>query len=149
MILWRVAVVLLASLLLACQRVDLDRGDLVGIWKLSDRSVTLVPPAGSSEDPRLELKSDGTFRAVALPTVIFSMLKGVDTTPGLGGSGMWNLDRLSGDTRVSLHLRSVEGVGEVSVATQLFVSLTWEPLKLLYYLDDPDSGRRLEFERSP
>lgn len=134
---------------LGCERAELPSSALEGTWSLAESSRHFLPSELQGAKSLLVLESDGTFRASAFPGVSFFLRQ--DTGIQLvNGSGSWRPSVQGGHRGIDLIFDQIEGVGpqDVPYGTWLGLSEAWTPLRLFYFEGDPDSGRRIEFERT-
>jgi hypothetical protein len=125
-----------------------------GTWTISRNSQQLFPADFDVTSATLVFKSDGTFSASGLPQeVVFIHATGSDAVARFNGSGRWVLlERLgfSDATGFMLEFQAIQGLGKYKLpfSTMLFsVSKTEGIVKIYYFHDDPDLGRRVEFEK--
>lgn len=128
--------------------------ELPGTWTISRNSQHLFPADFDVTSATLVFKSDGTFSATGLPQeVVFMHATGSDAVARINGSGRWVLlERLgfSDATGFMLEFKAIQGLGKYKLpfSTMLFsVSKTEGIVKICYFHDDPDLGRRVEFEK--
>jgi hypothetical protein len=128
--------------------------ELPGTWTISRNSQHLFPADFDVTSATLVFKSDGTFAASGLPQeIVLIHATGNDAIARISGSGRWVvLERLgfSDATAFMLEFKAIQGPGkyELPFSTMLFsVSKTEGIVKIYYFHDDPDLGRRVEFEK--
>jgi hypothetical protein len=128
--------------------------ELPGTWTISRNSQHLFPADFDVTSATFVFKSDGTFTASGLPQeVVLIDATGSDAVARINGSGRWVLlERLgfSDATGFMLEFKAIQGPGKYKLpfSTMLFsVSETEGIVKISYFRDDPDLGRRIEFEK--
>jgi hypothetical protein len=129
-------------------------GELPGIWTISRNSQHLFPQDFDVSSATLVLKSDGTFTATALPQeIVLIHAAGSDAIARINGSGRWVvLERLglSDATGFMLEFKAIQGPGQYTLpfSTMLFsLSKSGGIVKIYYFHDDPDLGRRVDFDK--
>jgi hypothetical protein len=122
---------------LSCGGVKPD--DVVGTWSMTEASRHYLPTEVSNSAPRLTLSPDKTFTAVEYPR---PGLRG-DAWKAYSGRGTWSIQKVSGAG--DIYLRFADEYGG-----QLWLSsFPGSPTVLYFSVGDPDSGRRVQFMRTP
>jgi hypothetical protein len=136
---------------------SIDKSQIIGIWKPSNEtSKFVILPFGDTlyltEEPLIEIKADGTFRAEHLPSVFLPFP--IDSARSISGLGTWSLiTKASSRPSVELDFAQLNDHVDRCVVN-IYISyglmdLNFGPLRLFFYVDDPDSGRRYTFEKWP
>jgi hypothetical protein len=141
------------SALAGC-RAHVSSSEIPGTWTISRSSQRLFPPEFDVSTATLILKSDETFTGTGLPQelVVFVPTPS-DAAIRINGSGRWQLLEprgLGGNTELMLEFKSIEGPGKYKLpfATMIIsADKLGGGVKLFYFHDDPDLGRRIDFER--
>jgi hypothetical protein len=128
--------------------------ELPGTWTISRSSQHLFPADFDVTSATLVFKSDGTFTASGLPQeIVLVHATGSDAVARINGSGRWVLlERLgfSDANGFMLEFKAIQGPAQYKIpfSTMIFsVSETEGVVKIQYFHDDPDLGRRVEFEK--
>jgi hypothetical protein len=128
--------------------------ELPGTWTISHNSQHLFPQDFDVSSATLVLKSDGTFTATDLPQeIVLIHATGGDTIARINGSGRWVvLERLgfSDATGFMLEFKAIEGPGQYTLPfSTMLLSLSKSAgvVKIYYFHDDPDLGRRVDFDK--
>lgn len=128
--------------------------ELPGTWTISRSSQHLFPADFDVSSATLILKSDGTFTATGLPQeLVLLNARGTDAIARINGSGRWALlerNGFSGSRGFMLEFRAIQGPGtyKLPYSTMIFsVSKTGGIAKIFYFHDDPDLGRRVDFDK--
>jgi hypothetical protein len=136
-----------------CGRI-ISPSELPGTWTMGRNSQHLFPADFDVTSATLVFKSDGTFTASGLPQkIVLIQATGSDAIERINGSGRWVLlERLgfSDATGFMLEFKAIQGPGQYKLpfSTMRFsVSKTDGIVKIYYFHDDPDLGRRVEFEK--
>jgi hypothetical protein len=119
---------------------------LTGTWLITNDSLKNVPIELRKNSARIVLNADGSFTAFDLPSEFHFSPDGHG--PG-GGKGDWKLAWQEGRLRVQLVFHEITNKGIPGpFGMPLEISRGWSSIESLYYFwGDPDSGRRVEFER--
>jgi hypothetical protein len=135
-------------------RPHISPNEIPGTWTISRSSQRLFPPEFDVSTATLVLKSDETFTATGLPQelVVFVPTPS-DAAIRINGSGRWQLLQprtLGAGTELMLEFRAIQGPGKYKLpfATMIISGeKAGGAVKLFYFHDDPDLGRRIDFER--
>jgi hypothetical protein len=153
----RRAVWMLFAMLIAAAascRNNISSSELPGTWTMNRNSQHLFPVEFDVSSTTLVLKADENFTATHLSqeVVVFVPTASDIATP-INGSGRWKLLQprsLGGGTQLMLEFKAIQGPGtyKLPFSTMIFsVDKTAGAVKLFYFHDDPDLGRRIDFEK--
>ncbi len=127
--------------------------ELVGTWRISRDSQHFFPADFDVSAATLALKSDHTFVANGLPQELVLLTpSGPDAATRINGSGRWALLGRQGFSSAQgfmLEFTSVQGPGtyRIPFGSMIFsVDRTAGAPRIFYFHDDPDLGRRINFE---
>ncbi len=134
-----------------------DKSQIIGMWMPSkETSNFVVLPFGDTlfltEEPLIEIRGDGKFRAEHLPSILLPLT--LDSARSISGFGTWSLiTKASERSSVELDFEQLNDHVDRCVVN-IYMSyglmdLNFGPLRLFFYVDDPDSGRRYTFEKLP
>ncbi len=128
--------------------------ELPGTWTISRNSQYLFPADFDVTSSTLDFKSDGTFTASGLPQeLVLFHPSARDAAVRINGSGRWVLlgrNGLSDATGLMLEFKALQGPGPYRLPFSTMVFSAGEVrggVKIYYFQDDPDLGKRVEFER--
>lgn len=137
----------------ACGRL-ISPSELPGTWTISLTSQRLFPQDFDVTSATLVFKSDGSFTASGLPQeLVLFHPSGRDAVARINGSGRWVLlgrNGFSDATGLMLEFKAVQGPGTYQLPFSTMVFSAGESrgvVKIYYFQDDPDLGKRVEFER--
>ena len=131
-----------------CQEVQTF--EVVGTWFMKDQSCEELPIEIKKSLGKLTISADGTFIANELPKREGGFYSGeyMVRWSTISGSGTWKFFSLSGRSQdLYLSFKNIDDQ-EVSYGFPLNISKKWSTIGLYYYLDDPDLGWKIEFEKS-
>ena len=142
---WMLALLLLT--MVGCGRFKVNSAEVVGTWKIKESSRRNLPTSLRNGFPEITLKPDGTFDAVDMPGLLYS----VNTSMLLdSGSGTWKLLDWNGEQDVQLGFQKITS-GSIKrplpYGTQIVASKSWSTVDLEYFVGDQDQGIRIELER--
>lgn len=137
-------------------RDNISPSELPGTWTISRTSQHLFSPEFDVSQAKLVLNSDETFTATGLPQeLILIHATNREAVARINGSGRWKLlerNGFSNTTGFMLEFKAIQGpqTYRLPFSTMIFsVDKTGDTVKLFYFHDDPDLGRRIDFEKSP
>ena len=116
--------------------------DLVGTWVMTDSSRSILPDDLKHASGKIILNANGTFSASEMPGLFYA--------PGLyaarleNGTGTWKIISEDGEERLLLNFQTIAKWNDsLPYGNDLFIGRG----NLFYFLDDPDEGRRVSFEK--
>ncbi|HKW63420.1 MAG TPA: hypothetical protein VJN89_12805 [Candidatus Acidoferrum sp.] len=114
---------------------------------MREASRQILPAKLQKASPRLVLNADGSFTASDMPALFHE--PGVRQAKLESGSGLWKLVGEGSNQEVQLDFHSITDWKEANLpyGMQLDVSRGFSTTVLFYFLDDPDEGKRVEFEK--
>jgi hypothetical protein len=128
--------------------------ELPGTWTISRNSQHLFPADFDVTSATLVFKSDGTFTASGLAEeLVLPPTIGSNAVACINGSGRWVLlgrNGFSDSKGFMLEFKSIQGPGKYKLpfSTMIFSVGKAEGIVTIYYFhDDPDLGRKVEFEK--
>ncbi len=146
---------LLAMLIFAAGcRTSISPGELLGTWTINRASQHLFPPDFDVSTATLVLSPDKTFTGTGLPQeLVVSVPTPVDAAIRINGSGRWELLQprsLGAPTQLMLEFKTIQGPGKYQIPFSTMITSvekTSGGVTLFYFHDDPDLGRRIDFEK--
>jgi hypothetical protein len=135
-------------------RTSISPGELLGTWTISRTSQHLFPAEFDVSTATLVLNPDRTFTGTGLPQelVVFVPTPG-DAAIRINGSGRWEVlqpRRLGAPTQLMLEFKTIQGPGKYQLPFSTMITSvekTSGGVTLFYFHDDPDLGRRVDFEK--
>lgn len=134
---------------------QLKSGEVTGTWILTDASRQYLANASRGGVSMIALKPGGSFTATEIPG---QLLYGPPDAPPpwqrgwsplVSGTGVWELTSAEGRQKVELEFREITlgQLGELPHGTELGIYTSGSAPVLYYFLGDPDSARRIWFEK--
>ncbi len=128
--------------------------ELPGTWTISRNSQHLFPADFDVTSATVVFKSDGTFTASGLrEDLVLLHPTGSNAAARINGSGRWALlgrNGFSDATGLMLEFKALQGPGQYKLPFSTMVFCVGEAqgvVKIYYFQDDPDLGKRVEFEK--
>jgi hypothetical protein len=131
--------------MLGCKNVQ--PGDITGTWLMKESSRQALPPELQKVSPKIVLDAKGTFVVTDIPGLFY--IPGNHAARPESGSGTWKLISNEGKQQVQFDFHEINDWHKTDLpyGIQFDVSRGWSAVRLFYFLDDADEGRRIDFER--
>ena len=135
--------------LVGCGGKHISETDLVGTWVPTAESRSILLPRAPETGAKLVLNQSGDFRSEGLPGELLYSLPGMAHPAAVSGTGTWKIRKVDGEAALLLTFTTIAGPNDFKVpnGTQLLISGNGPRLLLYFFMDDPDQGNRIDFER--
>jgi hypothetical protein len=135
----------LLLILFGCGGEPVTRDELVGQWRIDDKTRVDLPEELRSIDISLQLSADGRFTAGNLPgSILFGLSR--DSAQPVSGQGLWSLGKGPGGQHLLLEFREFEPEGLRGTPFALDcirVRRKDSQPRLYFYTYDIDDGRKV------